>query len=608
MVKYMNKKDKKNNILFLIIPILLGISYLVYNIIISLNEINNVYIILNGIITSLIIITIGLILYIKNESIKKMASVIIIIFILLLVDLNIGTSLGFIKLPQQKVMKDFTNKNITEVIKWTSKNNIELKQIQEFSDTVDENIIISQSVKENTLARKIKEIQVTVSKGANPDTKVELKNMTGMNIDDAVKEIKRLKLTNVQIEYSFQSVERDEITKQSKEGKINRNEEVVFEVSLGEEDALEPVKLINLKNKSKFDATLWLKRNGIKYEIKYEFSDKVKKDHVISTNPKENTVINQKETTLELILSKGAQITVPDLEKMSLEKIMDWANKNNIIIKYNSEYDDKIKKGKIKYISAKKGDKIEEGTTIYITTSLGTLKMINTSDINKIREFANNHNIAINETTEYSDSIEKGQIIDITPKQGEIVNSTDTINVIISLGKSITVPNFVGMTLSKAKSLCTERKLQCTTVYRNSNKNKDIVIGQNKSKDSNVIENTNVILYVSNGKKEETSNSNNNSNNNRNNTTPSNGNNNSNNNNQPSCDTSKKTVLNIQTGSNGNETKSIISNMNPNVKFNWNMVNSCPNSDTTPGTVCNGNVLDGKTVDYCTAITITIVK
>ena len=50
--------------------------------------------------------------------------------------------------------------------------------------------------------------------------------------------------------------------------------------------------------------------------------------------------------------------------------------------------------------------------------------------------------------------------------------------------------------------------------------------------------------------------------------------------------------------------------MNPNHKISYNMVKSCPNGDTTPGTVCSisGGVSDGDIVSFCTNITITIVE
>ena len=69
---------------------------------------------------------------------------------------------------------------------------------------------------------------------------------------------------------------------------MRRNEELILKFSLGREEDLEPVNLKELKDMEEFDAILWLKRNGIKYEIEYEFSDTTEAGKVISTTPEYN--------------------------------------------------------------------------------------------------------------------------------------------------------------------------------------------------------------------------------------------------------------------------------------------------------------------------------
>ena len=50
----------------------------------------------------------------------------------------------------------------------------------------------------------------------------------------------------------------------------------------------------------------------------------------------------------------------------------------------------------------------------------------------------------------------------------------------------------------------------------------------------------------------------------------------------------------------------MIAQLNPNHKFSFNIVSSCPNGDKTPGTVCNQ--LEGVWKNYCNTISITIVN
>lgn len=603
------KSEKSTGTNFvLLFTMLCAFGYLGYSIYIAQNKIDHIYTIINASLITLTITLFAITGMMKKTKKRKIGSILTSLAFIAMISLNIGTSLEFFTLPTQPVVVDLTSKTVNEALKWASENKIELVEVSEFSDTVEENTVMSQSVEPNTLIKDVKTIEIISSNGPNPESKIDLPDMIGWDVDKVVKEIKKHKLTNVVIDFEFSTIERDTLFEQSKSGKIHRNEELKLKFSLGNEEDLLPVELINLSKKDEFDATLWLKRNGIKYEIKYEFSDTIKKGQVISTTPKKGTIINQKEQSVILIISKGPKIIVPDFEKMTLDEIAEWAIKYNINITYSSEYDSKIKKGKIIRISHKKGDVIEENSTLYITTSKGTLRMIdyNENDLTKIRTFANTYKINLVENEEYSDSIEQGKIIRVSHKKGDIINNGDTIEVVISMGSSIEVPDFTGMKLSEAQSLCKSKNLDCTITYIKSNKNKNTVVGQNKRAGSEVIHGTNVVLSVSNGIAPSTGGGS--SSNNGGNSSWGGNNGGSNKPTTPTCDQSKGSTVNLQYGNTGSQTQQMILKMNPNHKFTWNMVDSCPNGSTTSGTICSSSIPDGSWANYCTTIQITVVK
>lgn len=497
-----SKKEKSwGTNLFLTLVVLCAIAFLGYSIYIAPNKVDAVFTIVNASMITLTIILFALAGWFKNTKARKVTIIMTGFSFIALLGLHVGTSLEFFQLPTQPVVEDLTSKTMNQAMKWAAENKVNLSETKEYSETVKENHIMSQNIEPETLLKDVKEIEVITSEGPNPESSVELQDMIGWDVDTVVKEIKKLKLSKVDIQFEFSTIERDTLFEQSKTGKIHRNEDLSLKFSLGNEEDLMPVELINLIKKDEFDATLWLKRNGIKYEIKYEFSDKIKKGKVISTTPEKGTVIDQKTQSVTLVISKGPKIIVPDLMNMNLEEIAEWAIKYNVNISYNSEYDSKVKKGKIKAVSHKKGDVIEEGGIIYITTSKGTLRMIDYTedDINKIRTFANTYKITLNEQSEYSDTVEKGKIISISHKKGDIVNTGDSIDVVISLGKSLVVPDFTGMSLSNAKNICSEKGFDCSVTYVKSYEDKNIVTGQNKRAGSEVIAGTNIVLYVSNG-------------------------------------------------------------------------------------------------------------
>lgn len=404
--------------------------------------------------------------------------------------------------PKQAVLQDFSNKNVSIAMKWASKNNVNLTPVYEYSDSIKENYVITQDKKGEILARDIKELRVIVSSGPNYDLEANLPDMIGWDVDKVIKTIKELKLDleKIEIEFKFNENKKDSLYEQSKKGKMKRNEKLKLIFSLGKEEDLKPVSLINLRNKEKFDAILWLKRNGIKYKIEYKFDDTVEKGKVISTDPKNGTTVNQKEKTVIVYISKGAKIVAPDFTKMSLDEIIDWAAKNNINLNYESEYNRTIKAGDVIRVSVKAGTVVEEDSAIIVVTSKGALRMIDfDGDLNKLRSFAEKNGIKIKEIQEFNSNVDQGKIIRTSHKAGQIIDPGESIEVVISKGKIIKVPNFIGMTESEARNSCSNSGLDCTFSRVYSSKQKGTIIDQNKMAGSEVSKGTNVVISISAG-------------------------------------------------------------------------------------------------------------
>lgn len=613
---YEEKSKDKNSLnsftnFILIITIICGLIYLGYSIYISNQLVDNIYTIINSSFITAIIILFSLSAMSNKNKLKKGFSILTSLIFIEFLAFNGLVSINYLKLPTQSVVKDFTNKSVNNVIKWAKENKVEVVQTTEYSDTVDENKIISQSAKANTLVKNIDKLEIVSSSGPNPGTVVNLKDMLGWSIDEVVKEIEKEKLINVNIEYEFSELTKDTVIDQSKKGVMHRSDDITIKLSLGNEEDLKPVNLIDLVNKKEFDATLWLKRNGIKYEITKEFSDSIKKGNVISSDPVKDTLVNQKETTLKLVISRGKKIVVPNLLTMSINKIVKWANKNNLNIIYNTAFDNKVKKGKIIGLSVKENDVIESDTDIYITISKGKLKMISygKDDINKIRKFASTYDIKLNEIREFSKDVEAGKIISVSKKAGEGVQTGESIDVVISSGSKIIIPDFTNMDLNAAKDLCNKNKLDCSISYANSTKNKNKIIGQNKRSGSEVIEGTNVVLTVSNGIKPSRKSTTSTSTRTSSKTTTTNKNT-SNTSTKPtsSCNKTKNLTLNLMAGDSAAKTKDGITNQNPGIKFKWIFVDQCPSTSADSGTVCSTSVEDGSAVSACDVVTITVVK
>lgn len=500
------KQKKEVNTFTKMLLILTAIGILVFwgfNIVTSFERVNHIYTIVCSSLISFGCFSLVIAGIMNHRNPRSIFNVMGASSLLSFAIINTLVLTNVLSFPTQAVLEDFSNRNVNEAMKWASENNVTLTPKYEYSDSIKKNYVITQSEKGEILAKNIKNLEVIVSDGPNYELEANLPDMVGWDVDRVIRKLKELNfdLDQLDIEFNFHEEKKDLLYEQSKVGKMKRNEKLTLKFSLGKEEDLKPVTLIDLKNKTKFDATLWLKRNGIKYKIEYKFDDEVEKGNVISTDPEKGTKIEQNKMTVTVYISKGAKIVAPDFEKMSLDEIIDWATENNVNLNYESEYNVDIKAGDVIRVSVKKGTVIEEDTTITVVTSKGPLKMIDfKNDLNKLRNFAEQHNIKLVETQEFNKDIEQGKIIRVSHKPGDVIHTGESIEIVISKGNAIKIPNFIGMTESEARNACSNVGLDCTFSSVYSSKTKGTIIDQNKTVGSEVTKDSNIVLSVSAGK------------------------------------------------------------------------------------------------------------
>ena len=251
------------------------------------------------------------------------------------------------------------------------------------------------------------------------------------------------------------------------------------------------------------EATVWLKKHGLNYELNYEFNNNIKRNYVIDQSIQVGEILNPNtETGLLLIISKGKEIEVPNLFEMKMDDIIKWVSNNNLKINFSGRYDEKIALGEIIEVNYKPGDIIEEGSLIHIVTSKGQLKIPDFKTIKEYREWANKYNIELKEIYEFSDTIANGNIISLSHEVNSIISNTDKITITVSQGKAVTIPSFSGKTKAQATTLCNSVGLKCSFTYGNYSSTiaKDVVTGQSKRNGAMVVQGTNVILTLSKGK------------------------------------------------------------------------------------------------------------
>ena len=498
----MEKENKSINVMNKLMGVLVLASssvYLAYIVKNMYDKVNGMSLLIGALILELFSLLFFLTSLVKNKAknaLNIFSSLAFISFITFTVlDYN-----DIIKIKKMDTLPNFINKNLADVIVYADEKKLDIDYSYEYSDNVEEGKIISQDVLPDTILKKIDKVSFVVSGGPNYDKEIILTNFEGTKIDELIDFINKNYLNNVNIVYEINNeIERDIIISQSVKGNTKRSSLITVKVSLGSKDSLSPITLENLKGKKLFDATLYLKRNGISYELKYEFSDTINKDHIISTDPSSGEVTPLSSKVI-LTVSKGKSIKVPNLKDMEMKDIVSWASENNVKLSFNEEYHKDIKLGQIISVSEKENNIIAEGTNITITTSKGPLKLINTHNLAEFKTWADKYKVDYSIKYEYSDTVSKGTIIKYSIEIDSIIDFDNSITVTVSNGKSITVPNFVGMSKSNITTTCKNLGLNCTFYYTGySSTAKDIAKSQNVKANTVVMSGTYVSIGLSSG-------------------------------------------------------------------------------------------------------------
>lgn len=560
--------------------------------------------ILNGVNLKDIVLALLLLLFtvffvsvsVTNPSKKKGSNILALIVLIIYQVFGCLVMFNIIKMPTIKVMENLVDKSLSSAIKWTKVNNIDLEQVYEYSDVVSEYHVIYQSIKPGTKLKNVKKLVLTISEGPNPSKEIIIPSMIGWESEEVLKYIEENLLTNIKVEFVQSSSKANTLIEQSKSGNVRRNEEIKFVFSYGEERDFSEVKLSDLTNKSKYAAMFYLAKNGIKYELVYDFSDSIAKDNVISQSVEPGTMISlnsENAVVVKVTISKGPKIIVPDLKAMSVEEVTSWIIKNKLKVEFNDAYDENIAENKIISASHNKGDAVSEGTVITITISNGKLRMPSFKSLSEFREWATKYNINYDEQHEFSDSVAIGDVIRYSYKKGDTIKNNDTIIVTISDGKKISVPSVIGLTKSAAEAKLKSAGLNYNFVYRyNGNVEKGKVSNQSISAGSTVSAGTTVTVTISNGKAP----SNNGNGGNSGGTTPTP---------KPSCE---NILFFIQNGNTGSQVLSATRSANPKFNITASFVDSCSNGDSVSGSVCNASSYDAKELSTCNKINLIIVK
>lgn len=252
---------------------------------------------------------------------------------------------------------------------------------------------------------------------------------------------------------------------------------------------------------------------------------KTKKKKSNSKNADRNSVILALSTVAVIVLVIAGLLliavnpfakTVPDLTGMTLEEAQKAAKRNGYSISNEIEYSlsDTIAPDLVVYQNPASGETAPKTEPIKLIMSLGASgggipvpQVVNTP-IDEAGALIESYALLYKVVSEYSDTVEYGNIIRQSPLAGTHINAGDIVTLHMSIGpetdiiekKKVAVPNLIGMTREVAEASLAAYGLVAGTVTNvPSDSPEGTVIKQSPASGSKVDETSTVTLVLSSG-------------------------------------------------------------------------------------------------------------
>ncbi|WP_339183811.1 PASTA domain-containing protein [Oceanobacillus sp. FSL W7-1293] len=226
------------------------------------------------------------------------------------------------------------------------------------------------------------------------------------------------------------------------------------------------VKIENFVGQPVADVRAWAEENDVEIELEQEHSMEHDANHVISQSVSEGDKI-KKGKTLQLISSLGADpeevIPLVDFSEMSQEEAQIWIEENKAEnLQLVTEYSDDIEAGGFLQFSIKDSSideseyKRKDSAAVYYSRGEEVFeKNITIPDFTgvakeEVEKWAETNEIEMSYEESDSDSVEEGTIISQSEPADEKIAKRDEMEVVVSAGKAVVVPNFGGVTAEEA--------------------------------------------------------------------------------------------------------------------------------------------------------------
>ncbi len=357
-----------------------------------------------------------------------------------------------VSLGEAEKVPDFSGMNAGKVLQWGSDNGIRIQITEAFSKYFTLGAVISQSVKMGSEIVEDQAITVQISLGEP----VIVSDFSAQTKEEASAWAKQSGATITLVESYHSSIPKGQLIQQnlSKGTQIQAGDEIKLYFSLGRVD------VANYIGKTKLDLLAWqteVNSKGATITLKFKESTGAKGTFgkVIA----QSSIDNQANTdaVIEVTVSKGAVVMVPDFGDLSETECAALANDLGLNVQYQYAASASVHQGYLIRQEPGKGALIGDSATVMLTISLSELKLktvvvpdFSSMKASEILLWGSDNDVKVQLYETYNSFISSGSVVSQSVAKTTVVEKGSSILFYISMGKapqvadvdSAKVPNF----------------------------------------------------------------------------------------------------------------------------------------------------------------------
>ena len=347
-------------------------------------------------------------------------------------------------LMNQISVKALVGVDLNEARNWALKNRIEFNITYEFSVENGKDVVISQSPEAGSKLQKGSVMDISVSKGPDPDEILRLPDFATLSISEAREWISKNKANNTNVIQEYNAtVEAGRFIRMEfrdnwvSESNYSRKDILVLYYSRGAEPILKDVTVPDLRGRTKGEVDAWAATNNIKVTYEEEASESVPRSAVISQSIAAGTRIS-KGDAITVVLSLGAGVKVPNFNRINMYEAVSAVP--GLLVTVTTKYHATVPYGSVIYQSEAAGTVLYENnpkvTVIYSEGRPFIDNLIGRSEKDLPQYFYafQSKGADITYAVTYVDSYKPKGTVVYASKNSEFVDMRTTVWIEISLG------------------------------------------------------------------------------------------------------------------------------------------------------------------------------